>query len=279
MALLSDGRVLVVDGTTQSTGTGSTAVAAAEIYDPATGTFSSSRSTPAKRMHCPCGALDHAWMTPDILTLVDGRVLITGGNVSDGRPRTAELYDPATDTFERIDMPCDPGRGAQALLPGGKVLVTCLASNGRGGPEDPPQAALFDPTSNTFSRAAPPTTTASDVVSYLPDGRVLLTNDSTDHVIEIYDPRTGQFHHIDGQESPDGWIVGIDIGDGRLFFRGWSDSEQTISNLVFDVDALAFREIEAPYLPLEAKAVPLADGRILFMDSKLHAYLLDATQL
>lgn len=90
--------------------------------------------------------------------LGDGRVLLTGGWF-EGSPginnvrASAEVFDPATNTFTRVgDMTKQRADHAALLLPDGRVLVT-------GGSrlltpdflEDLDDAEVFDPTTNTFS--------------------------------------------------------------------------------------------------------------------------------
>ena len=77
--LLDDGRVLIAYGD-----------ASAELYDPATGTFS------------PTGSMTTARVVASATRLADGRVLIAGGLAQPGGTKTlasAELYDPKSGTF------------------------------------------------------------------------------------------------------------------------------------------------------------------------------------
>ena len=105
--LLLNGKVLVVGGN-GSEG----ALTSAELYDPATGTWS------------PTGSLDacQVYTTPPRL-LADGRVLVAGGN-NGGCLASAELYDPAAGTWSVTDSlnGCRFWHTA-TLLPDGAVLV------------------------------------------------------------------------------------------------------------------------------------------------------------
>ena len=110
--LLPDGRVLVAGGGTAS----------AELYDPATRTFS-----PAGRMSSP--------RTNATATLLpDGQVLVAGGLLRGKRQlASADLYDPATGTWSRTG-PMHVARSGQTatLLPDGQVLVAGGGCNGKG---------------------------------------------------------------------------------------------------------------------------------------------------
>ena len=87
---LPDGRILVVGGTntTGVDGAASIFYATAEIYDPATGTWSATGSltTGGRALHTAS-------------YLPGGRILITGGWNGSAALSSAEIYDPATGTF------------------------------------------------------------------------------------------------------------------------------------------------------------------------------------
>ena len=110
--LLADGRVLVVGGFT----TGLSALASAELFDPATGAFS------------PTGSMATGRAVQIATLLQDGRVLVAGGasDTWDIHLASAEVYDPGSGSFsatgpmaaQRIDY-----FDTATLLADGRVLV------------------------------------------------------------------------------------------------------------------------------------------------------------
>lgn len=111
--LLKDGRILLTGGYSSTQGK---TLASAEIYDPATGTFTL-LSSPMSDTR-----MDH---TATLLN--DGRVLIVGGwsSVKGRTVASADLYDPATNAFTpAAPLPVSRHEHTATLLPDGTVLVT-----------------------------------------------------------------------------------------------------------------------------------------------------------
>ena len=115
--LLSNGQVLVTGGGSDSR--------KAELYDPVTERW---RLT---------GSLISARNDHTATLLPDGRVLIVGGMYGgDSRTRirsavaSAELYDPATETWSNVEPPgTPPVFHSSLMLPGGKLLTVSLRSH------------------------------------------------------------------------------------------------------------------------------------------------------
>jgi Ca2+-binding RTX toxin-like protein len=147
MAPLPDGRVLVVGGTNFDGGTSATELSSAEIFDPATNSFSSAG----------IGSMTVPRVGAVAAALPDGRVLVAGGYDHDGILSSAEVFDPATNSFSSagIGSMSVPRTGAVAApLPDGRVLVA-------GGNFNPDRlypcplssAEVFDPTTDSFNSA------------------------------------------------------------------------------------------------------------------------------
>jgi len=180
--LLNDGRVLVAGGTT---GPPFMISATAELYDPATETWTATGSMSIGRMDHTATLLD------------DGRVLVAGGTT--GPPfmisATAELYDPATETWtETGSMSVARRRHTATLLDDGRVLVA-----GGGFPPGTATAEIYDPSSGTWSptgNMADPRT--AHTATLLTNGRVLVAGGERRgegtpqlNTSEEYDPDTG----------------------------------------------------------------------------------------
>jgi hypothetical protein len=135
--LLKDGQVLITGGH-KGRRPAITIYSSAEIYNPASGTFSSTENLTVRRHK------------HDATLLADGRVLIVGGSDErDGRGayRNAEVFNPTTGTSTAVGAMNDARyklQGTAVLLNNGKVLIAGGAN----------RAEVFDPATNTFSFAA-----------------------------------------------------------------------------------------------------------------------------
>ncbi|MCU1234982.1 MAG: Kelch repeat-containing protein [Candidatus Solibacter sp.] len=150
--LLPNGKVLMAGG--RENAFSNLLLSSAELYDPATGTFTFTGSMNAPR------AQHTATLLPD------GRVLIAGGSHDLG----AEIYDATTGTFAALpeaDAP-ESWAGATTLLKDGSVLIA-----------GQPTAKVYDPTAGIFVVAGPyagPRPVFIEAALLLPDGQVFLTD-------------------------------------------------------------------------------------------------------
>lgn len=124
--LLPNGKVLVAGGWSEASFQGPWA--RAELYDPATGSWTAAAPMTAHRM------LHTATL------LLNGKVLVVGGRDD---AYGAELYDPAINTWAATDpMPIPREFHTATLLPSGKVLVVAGELPGFGAAQ---VAELYDP--------------------------------------------------------------------------------------------------------------------------------------
>jgi hypothetical protein len=190
--LLPDGRVLITGGYTACI-SGSSCPDHAELYDPATGTFTAT------------GSMATASATGAVL-LPNGKVLVG----YDQTTASVELYDPSTGEFHTIGKPATlKGVGFSALLNDGRVLLG---------------AELYDPVSGTFSPIANwPVLQDYWYPFVLADGEVLFVPVDSVSGCDIYDPATGTFNRtraIAYYELPP---AATSLLNGAVLFAGGSD--------------------------------------------------------
>jgi len=235
--LLASGKVLIAGGGTTTLGV--TNIDTAELYDPASGTFSQTGTV--TRYYDPTSDEDfykgdqtgtvprnydttstkffyrgemnaaHAMHTATLLP--NGEVLIAGGMDANGKPQAlVEIYNPASGKFTPTGSMNLARREHRAtLLQNGQVLIT-------GGLDAQERilavAELYDPATGKFAlttEAFPRTgTTMTDVrcehtASLLPNGQVLIAGGSDTNgmlaTAELYDPAQGTFSCVGGRSG------------------------------------------------------------------------------
>lgn len=231
--LLQNGKVLVVGGF-DSYCICSTPVTTAEIFDPATGSFS-----PAGTPQVP-----RAYHTATLLA--DGTVLIVGG--VQGVPdllaggsvpalASAEVYDPGTNSFSSVGGMANRRMSHTAtLLPNGKALIVGGApvSIGALGTIGDATAELYDPVARVFSPAgAMATPRFGHTGTLLPAGKVMIAGGSasgptapvfnggnpTDSV-EIFDAQTNLWSSASVMSSARAFHTATLLPSGRVLFAG-----------------------------------------------------------
>ena len=236
--LLPDGRVLITGGTTGpsplaslpvvlasypgpiTAATNAEVLTSAELFDPATGTFSRTGSMNIPRVNHTATSLQ------------DGRVLVVGGG-DEGYDsvRSAELYDPATDTFRPTgSMKSRRWLHTATLLLDGRVLI----AGGRS-PKDSTYASVevYDPSSGTFtSTGSMHSGRKHHTATLLPDGLVLVAGGEEQNDVgilgktlsstELYDPGIGKFTPNGSMgDRRDGQTATL-LDDGRVLIAGGS---------------------------------------------------------
>lgn len=197
---LNNGKVLIAGGQNASG-----ILASAELYDPATGTFTATGNmTIARSAH-----------TATLLS--NGQVLIAGGGTN-GQPgcgtilSSAEIYDPTTGTFTATgSMSQTRVQFAATLLSNGKVLVAGgFPGPSCGGVSAVSSAELYDPTTGTFSATGSMNTARfSFTQTLLNNGKVLVAGGTPFTFpgqdlasAELYDPTTGSFTFTGSMTTP-----------------------------------------------------------------------------
>lgn len=259
-ALLADGRVMITGGRTNTTL--ESVAALTEIYNPISNTV-----TPAANLLIPRGF-------PKATALLDGRVLISGGNMASNiSVLRTEIYNPNTDTYTFGGFLTYPRLSVSTatLLADGRVLLVGGSGVGATVPE------IFEPVSNTVSVAGTliEPRTGGHTVTLLQNGKVLIVGGGlTASVItakaEVYDPATMTSTLVGNLITarrghtatllPDGRVLiaggTIPAGDGGVFYTGSTEIFDPISQ-TFSAGPtmLATRE--------NARAVMLQNGQVL----------------
>lgn len=223
---LADGRVLVTGGRTGSTAANGVVLATAEIYDPATNTWTETASpmNVARRSHTAT-------------LMQDGRVLVAGGGngvvtTTSAAIQSAEIFDPAAGTFTLIgDMITKRSAHSATLMAGGTILITG-GSAGNGTLFPTTAAEIFNPVGNTFTSVGPMNFPhLAQNPGQLRDGRLIQpssyynnTHTSAGGVItaesEIYNPATQLFTPIEPMFKKRIDIGAIGLLDGSLLVAG-----------------------------------------------------------
>jgi hypothetical protein len=155
--------------------------------------------------------------------LADGTVLITGGYTynPDEHHSTAEIYDPATDTFGSTGSMSRPHYFHSATrLADGRVLL-----DGGTGPSPPAPSEVYDPVARTFAQTGAPSTIRNySSATLLNDGRVLFagtySSDGDSAAAEVYDPGTGLYSALPNLSVPRGFHASTLLLDGRVLVAG-----------------------------------------------------------
>jgi WD40 repeat protein len=179
-ALLSDGKVLLTGGGESYVAgfsIGFRPQAHAEIFDPATNTFSALADMQTARWNHTSTRLG------------DGSVLIVGSPVNVSTA-AAELFDPQTRTFRAASGSARRALHTATMLRDGRVLIA------GGGVDFGIEGDVFSSSSGAFQHVSAPSNSSSHTETLLRDGRVLLTGWSaagtTTNAAAIYDPASGQ---------------------------------------------------------------------------------------
>jgi Putative Ig domain/Galactose oxidase, central domain/Thrombospondin type 3 repeat/Kelch motif len=208
-----------------------------------------------------------------VTKLLDGRVLIAGGN-SGANPAAAKfssayLYDPTTETFTQTgSMSVARSLHTATLLANGKVLIT----GGFNG-SNLASAELYDPVLGTFSATGSLQTDRSQhTATLLQDGTVLIAggfnggaNDAL-NTVEIYTPSLGTFALAGTMVNKRNTHTATVLRDGKVLLAGGvGDAPRVATAEVYDPVAGTFTATLNTMQSARAShsATLLSDGRVM----------------
>ncbi|NMO13892.1 MopE-related protein [Pyxidicoccus fallax] len=247
--LLPSGKVLVTGGSRLVVNGPYVTQRTAEVYNPSTGTWSSTGSMavprsdhtatllpsgkvlvvgggntafvasaelydPATGTWSPAGTMAAARSLHTATLLPSGKVLVVGGVTTGGTNDTSELYDPGTGTWAFAGLPSSKRYHHTAtLLPSGKVLI-------QGGPYSDEENLLYDPGTGTWTSVGHNTTGATEqTATLLPSGTVLVAGGSSAGV-RLFDPGTRTWAHTFSLSSRRGRHTATLLPSGKVLVVG-----------------------------------------------------------
>ncbi|HKE29574.1 MAG TPA: hypothetical protein VKB88_44795 [Bryobacteraceae bacterium] len=202
--LLPDGRVLIAGGSADPQAPAERPLLIAEIYDPASETFTATGELVAT---------PYGWR-PSATLLRDGRVFVAG------QP-TAQIYDPATGMFAATTPYVNPAPGymeCAVLLADGRVLLT-------GGGDIGGWSELYDPISDSFSPAGSMNFWGDVYTATLLTSSMVLfvgneENDGTPADAEVFDPAVLTFTRLPSAAADHEYAAAALLPDGSVLITG-----------------------------------------------------------
>jgi N-acetylneuraminic acid mutarotase len=231
VVVLQNGHALVLGG---QDGVGLPA-AAVDVYDPTT-----------RSWLAPAASMNIGRMFSATAVLADGRVLVAGGISTNGTEASAELYDPAQNTWTlQTPMPYAMNEARAVTLNDGRVLV---AGGSDGNGHGLASTLLYTPGDNGGTWAPGPSMTAARFLpdlTLLSDGRVLVSGGYDDNSqgvssAERLDAGATAWQPAGAMSAGRALALTVRLADGRVLSVGGTDSIVTTNTLasadIYDPD-------------------------------------------
>ncbi|HJW09445.1 MAG TPA: hypothetical protein VJ483_07390 [Holophagaceae bacterium] len=211
--LLANGKVLVVGGAL-----GTTVLPDLQLFDPATGAFTSS----AHALSVPRSA-------PWVALLRDGRVLIAGGYNYNGAGGTfqslnsSEIYDPVSDNVTPTgDLGVAQSTGYAVVMPALTLSNNTVLIAGGGNSSGNADCEIYDVAAGTWAPGPPALSLNWITETLLPDGRALFASSGVSgNNCALYDPATGLATTTGTLLQPSYSSPSLTVmGDGRVLYAG-----------------------------------------------------------
>jgi N-acetylneuraminic acid mutarotase len=246
--LLPSGKVLVTGGYGASSSIlgGNKILSNAELYDPATNTWSGAASLASARM------------SHTATLMLTGNVLVTGGygpgggllgSITSKLLASAEIYDPISNTWTLAASPAElRAYHTATLLPDGRVLVAGGFYEGSGvisflKPHG--STELYDPVTKSWMGGGSLVTTRGyHTATLLPNGRVLVTGGlgDTGHIIngqhildsaEFYDLSNNNWTAAGNLSKRREYHTATLLPEGKVLIVGGDDDRGVVANNEF----------------------------------------------
>lgn len=251
--LLPSGKVLVAGGYTGPLG--SIGLASAELFDPATSTW-----TAAAAMHAPRAAHTATLLNND-------KVLVVAGRSTGGDSTSAEIYDPIANSWSPAgNIKVARTSHKALLLRNGRVLVW----GGFGPAGVHPPAELYDPGTNTWSVMPGTDEHFISEATLLSDGRVLAMGDMQNWRFQfagIFDPISDVWTHA--ALPPSAVASSVRLGDGKVLFSATSGSGRAAA--IYDPTSDSWTATSSMSMGMFGQSILLRDGRVLAAGSAMNA--------
>lgn len=225
LTLLADGRVLAAGGTSLDAPGGSEQgprpVASAEIYDPASGTWTAAGSMAVPRF-------EHT-----ATLLGDGRVLMAGGLGPGPRglapSASTEVYDPAATAFVRTTDLTEARTNHAAVALSDRSVLVVGGAGGANGDVALPSAEVFDPRQGNWRRVeALREGRTGHTATRLADGRVLVAGGESVAggarramaTAEVFEPAATRWRPAGAGRCPGSEQVAVLLADGSVLVVG-----------------------------------------------------------
>lgn len=247
--VLRDGRVLVTGGQTHDSSVFLIAAKFAEVYNPATESFSLVGDMTVPRM-------DH---TATMLT--NGMVLIAGGRADESTPETAEVFDPVSNTFTHAaNLQAHRNRHTTTMLPNGDVLLAGGAGTNTVVERLHRDNGLWAG-SSAGHLVAP---RSAHVACLLPNGKILFAGGTTvtNAFAEIFDPESGTSQLV---QTPGSRLPVVAASTGKILLDGYLEDFVPRAE-IYDIESNSFTPLTLPpasTLGSRPAYLEMADGNIL----------------
>lgn len=194
--------------------------------------------------------------------LKSGKVLITGGCAGYSCEKilsSAELYDPASQTFQALPPMSTPRASHAAVtLPDGRVLIV----GGWTGSQSTSSAEVYDPTTEQWKPVDEMSEARASLIAVaLQDSSVLVMGGGN---VDIFDPSSDSFLQV--AESRTNHYLATLLADGRVLMTGGQGKNENILNAaaIFDPTTRKVQKTDVMKTPrVKHAALLLNDGHIM----------------